>query len=82
MHQGQKSQLLPLLEERVTSVTDREPTADAIIIDGAAFVNALHPSSGSTFESYAMNEVLPKLQKYAQGHKQLHIVLISTEKTA
>ena len=74
MHQGQKSQLLPLLEEQVTSVTHREPTADAIIIDGAAFVNALHPSSGSTFESYAMNEVLPKLQKYAQGHKQLHIV--------
>lgn len=74
MHQGQKSQLLPLLEAQVTSVPDREPPVDAFIIDGAALVNSLRPSNGSTFEAYAMNEVLPKLQKYANGHKQLHIV--------
>ena len=74
MHLGQKSQLLPLLEKQVTSFPDREPLADAIIIDGAALVNSLRPPIGSTFESYAMNEVLPKLHKYANGHKQLHIV--------
>ena len=58
----------------MTNVTDREPLADAIIIDGAALVNSLRPSSGSTFETYAMNQVLPKLHKYVNAHEQLHIV--------
>ena len=49
----------------MTSIPDKEPLADAIIIDGAALVNSLRPSTGSTFESYAMDEVLPKLHKYA-----------------
>lgn len=74
MHQGTKSQLLPLLEQQASDIHDKEPTADVIIMDGAALVNALRPTKGSTFESYAKDEVLSKVQKHMQKYKQAHIV--------
>ncbi len=74
MHQGTNSQLLPLLEEEASDILDTAPTADVIIVDGTAFVNAVRRTKGSTFESYAQNEVLPKVQKYTLKHKQTHIV--------
>jgi len=74
MHQGTKSQLLPLLQQHASDIHDEEPTADVIIMDGAGLVNALRPTKGSTFETYAKVEVLSKLQKCIQKYKQAHIV--------
>ena len=51
MHQGTKSQLLPLLEQHASDIPDKEPTADVIIMNGAALIDALRPTKGSTFES-------------------------------
>ena len=74
MHQGTKSQLLPLLEQHASDIPDKEPIADVIIMDGAALINVLRPTKGSTFESYAKDEVLSKIQKHIQKFKQTHIV--------
>lgn len=74
MHQNAKSQLLPIIESHASTTVEVEPSADTFIIDGAAFVNAIRPSKGTTFATYAREDILPKIAKYAQRYKQTHVV--------
>ena len=52
LHASQKSQLAAVIESHVT-LSDNEPSADVIIIDGSALVNILPPRTSKTFEYYA-----------------------------
>lgn len=69
-----KFQLLPIIESHASTTVEIESSAHTFIINGAAFVNAMRPSKGTTFASYAKEEFLPKIAKYAQRYKQSHVV--------
>ena len=74
MHQGTKSQLIPILEDLITETTENEPHANAIIIDGASRINACRPSTGTTFYAYGMEEIIPRIEKYATEYIETHLV--------
>ena len=43
---------------------DRDPEGDAIIIDDSAFINAVPPRNSKTFDEYAREDILPKVNYY------------------
>ncbi len=51
LHSCQKSDLVKLLHSQVMT-PDTEPETDAIIIDGSALVNSMHPRTSKTFDDY------------------------------
>jgi len=62
----QKSQLVEILEAQV-NIPDREPKGDAIIIDGSALINALPARTSKTFDDYAKEDIIPKVESMVPG---------------
>jgi hypothetical protein len=77
LHTCQKSQLATILEVQI-KIPDKEPEADAIIIDGSALVNTLPPQSSKTFEDYAMLDVLPTIYPYSSKYPRTDIVYLAS----
>lgn len=73
LHTCQKSQLAEILQTLV-SMPDREPVGDAIIIDGSALINALPPRTPKSFNDYASQDILPKIQSYCAKYKRVDVV--------
>ena len=70
---GKKSDILSCLEE-CADRPDREPESDAIVVDGAAVVNALKPRGCKIFEEYAVSIFIPFVQRLLQNVKRVDIV--------
>ena len=51
-----------------------ESEADAIIIDGSALVNSMHPSTSKIFDDYARVKVLPTIQDFSAKYKRTDVV--------
>nr|XP_014351797.1 PREDICTED: uncharacterized protein LOC106706003 [Latimeria chalumnae] len=64
---------MEILEAEVM-MPDTKPEADAIVIDGSALVNILPPHTSKTFDDYAREDVLPKLESYCTKYKRIDIV--------
>lgn len=73
LHASQKSQLTEILQARV-SLPEREPDGDTIIINGSALINAIPPRSSKSFDDYAKEDFLPKVEPYAAKYKRVDIV--------
>ena len=73
LHTCQKSQLVEILEAQV-NISAREPKGDAIIIDGSALINALPPRSSKTFDDYAKEEIIPKVESYGARYERVDVV--------
>ena len=73
LHSCQKSDLVKLLQSQVMT-PDTEQEVDAIIIDGSALVNSMHPSTSKTFDDYARVNVLPTIQAFSAKYKRTDIV--------
>ena len=56
---GTKSELLTKCLEPLPVVTDESPSAEVVIIDGAALVNMLKSATSRTFDEYAATVFLP-----------------------
>ena len=72
LHTCQKSQLTEILQAQVT-LPDKEPQGDAIIIDGSAFINAVPPQCAKTFDDYAREDILPKVNAYGAKYERVDI---------
>eukprot|EP00745_Piridium_sociabile_P026549 TRINITY_DN4240_c0_g1_i3.p1 TRINITY_DN4240_c0_g1~~TRINITY_DN4240_c0_g1_i3.p1 ORF type:complete len:1496 (-),score=398.92 TRINITY_DN4240_c0_g1_i3:837-5324(-) len=73
LHTCQKSQLAEILQAQVT-LPDREPEGDAIIIDGSALIHAMPPRSTKSFDDYAREDILPKVESYGAKYERVDIV--------
>ncbi|CAG2256073.1 unnamed protein product [Mytilus edulis] len=63
MRLGTKSDLLSKCLEPLTTTTCDAPEVDALVIDGAAIVNMLKPSTSRTFDDYADLIFCPYIRK-------------------
>jgi hypothetical protein len=70
---GTKSDLLVCLESVVSSKQDC-PTVDAIVLDGAAIVQMLHPAQCKTFNNYAQQVFVPYICSQLNSSKRLDLV--------
>lgn len=68
-----KSQLVDILKDKVT-MPDSEPSADSIIIDGTAMVNASAPGRSKSFDGYATEDIIPKVMVYSSKYRRTDIV--------
>ena len=75
LHRSQKSQLTEILQTAVT-MPDREPEGDVIIIDGSALINAIPPRSSKSFDDYATEDILPKVESYGAKYDRVDIVFV------
>ena len=73
LHASQRSQLTEILQSRVT-LPEREPEGDTIITDGSALINAIPPWSSKSFDDYAKENIVPKVESYAAKYKCMDIV--------
>ena len=73
LHACQKSQLVDILTAEVV-LPEAEPEADAIIIDGSAFVNSVPPQTTKSFHEYAQVDVIPKIQRLSSKYSRTDIV--------
>lgn len=73
LHLCQKSQLIEIFQKLVT-VQDKEPEADAIIIDGSSLTNSLPPRKSKTFDEYATEDIVNKVEKYGTKFKRVDVV--------
>ena len=69
----QKSQLAEILQSQVT-LPESEPSGDAIIIDGSAMINSLPPRSSKTFDEYAREDILSKVESFGAKYKRVDII--------
>ena len=53
---------------------EREPEADAIIIDGSALVNTVPPRKSKTVDDYAEEDILPMVKSYCDNYRRNDIV--------
>ncbi|KAJ7376705.1 hypothetical protein OS493_033328 [Desmophyllum pertusum] len=49
-----------------------------IIIDGSALINALPPRTSKTFDDYAKEDIIPKVESYGARYKRVDVVLMCT----
>lgn len=70
---GIKSDLLSCIE-RLSPPTNLLPNVDALVIDGAALVQMLHPQQCKTFDDYAMNVFIPYLSKQLVTVRRMDLV--------
>lgn len=73
LYPSQKSDLTHILEDKVT-LPEEKPDAEVIIIDGSALVSSIHPKISKTFEEYATQEFVPKVQSYCSIYSRLDLV--------
>ena len=69
LYSCQKSQLVDVFKGKL-SLPDVEPSADCIIIDGSAMVNASAPGRSKTFEEYAKDDIISKVMVYASKYRR------------
>ena len=67
-----KSEILQCLE--CDKDVTESPDVDAKIIDGAAIINMLRPSTGKTFQDYANNTFIPFIAHLLKNVKRLDLV--------
>jgi len=77
IHSCQKSDLVKLLLSKVIT-PELEPAADAIIIDGSAFVNSMYPCISKTFDDYARAIVLPTIEKFLVSTREWTLFFMCT----
>ncbi len=58
LRSGNKSQLLPILED-LAPVREEPPAVDVLLLDEAAIINKLKPGAVKTFKEYAEQVFLP-----------------------
>lgn len=73
LHTCQKSQLAEIPQAQV-SMPDTEPRGDTVIIDGSALINALPPRTSKTFDDYAREDIIQKVESYCAKYKRVDIV--------
>eukprot|EP00795_Rhopilema_esculentum_P005341 gene5341-513_t len=73
LYSCQKSQLVEIFKEQV-NMPDTEPSADTIIVDGSALVNASAPGRSKTFKEYAEKNILPKIIRYSSKYRRTDLV--------
>ena len=61
---------------------DRDPEGDAIIIDGSAFINAIPPWNSKTFDEYAREDILPKVNYCGGKYDRVDIVFDGYKKSS
>ena len=61
------SQLANVLEATIYRL-ETQPECDAIIVYGSRLVNSLIPNISKTFEGYAVQYVVPKIQAYSSNY--------------
>ena len=69
LHTCMKSDLVDVLQAKVT-LPGTKPESDVLILDGAALVNTVAPRTPKTFEEYAREDILPKVEYYSTKHKR------------
>ena len=62
------------------NISDREPKGDAIIIAGSSLINALPPRSSKTFDDYAKEEIIPKVESYGARYERVDVVVFDVYK--
>ena len=62
-----------ILQSQV-NLPDTEPTGDTIIIDGSAFIYALPPRTSKTFDDYAKEDIIPRVERYGDKFSRVDIV--------
>ncbi|RXN30245.1 Venom prothrombin activator pseutarin-C non-catalytic subunit [Labeo rohita] len=60
--------------EATISPPDKQPECGAIIIDGSSLVYSLSPKTSKTFEEYAVQDVVPKIQAYSSKYERTDII--------
>ena len=73
LHSCTKSDLVDVLQAKVT-FPETKPESDVLIVDGAALVNTVAPRTPKTFEEYAREDILPKVEYYSTKHKRTDII--------
>ena len=73
LYSCQKSQLVDILKNKA-NMPDSEPSADSIIIDGTAMVNASAPGISKFFDEYSTEDILPKVMFYSSKYRRTDIV--------
>ena len=53
---------------------ETKPQTDVVIVDGSSLVNTVTPKASKTFEEYAQQDILPKVEYYCGSHKRTDIV--------
>ena len=72
LYSTKKSDIITLLEEKVeTSIY--KPQSDCLIVDGSALVYSLY-STETTFESFANNVFVKKVEGFSYAHQRVDIV--------
>ncbi|CAE1322710.1 unnamed protein product [Acanthosepion pharaonis] len=73
LHVATKSDLVDVLQTKV-ELPDTKPETDVLIVDGAFLVNTVTPRTPKTFEEYARQDILPKVQYYSNNYKRTDII--------
>ena len=73
LHTCQKSQLTELLQAQV-AIPDKEPGGDTIIIDGSALIQSLPPCTSKSFDDYAREDIIQKVESYCTKYQRVDIV--------
>ncbi|CAC5369406.1 unnamed protein product [Mytilus coruscus] len=74
MRLGTKSDLLSKCLEPLTTTTGDVPEVDVLVIDGAAIVNMLKPSTSRTFDDYADLIFCPYIRKHLETVARVDVV--------
>ena len=61
LHTCTRSHLADILQVKGT-LPEKKPESDVFIGDGSAMVNTLPPHSSKTFDEYAINDTLPRIE--------------------
>ncbi|CAE1315726.1 unnamed protein product [Acanthosepion pharaonis] len=69
LHVATKFDLVDVLQTKV-ELPNTKPETDVLIVDGAFLVNTVTPK---TFEEYARQDILPKVQYYSNNYKRTDI---------
>ena len=70
---GNKSDLVCCIKE-VIPESDDVLIFDAVIVDGAAMANMLQPGIARTFSEYAMQVIIPYLNRHLEKSEHLDVV--------
>ncbi|CAC5423562.1 unnamed protein product [Mytilus coruscus] len=71
---GTKSDLLSKCLEQLTTTTGDVPEVDVLVIDGAAIMNMLKPSTSRTFDDYADLVFCPYIRKHLETVTRVNVV--------
>ena len=73
LHVATKSDLVDIFQTKV-DFPETKPQTDVVIVDGSSLVSTVTPKASKTFEEYAQQDILPKVEYYCGSHKRTDIV--------